>query len=383
MDCPAMEVLCKPRQAPPVKPCPPQVGAKALSSNLSTNSLHFVNLCPALHQSAMWATFFLNLLLVSASPISVLNPDARRRASVIPFHRQSRSSGPTKAHVVQQERERVRKRYGKEGRKARMSAGVSAKKARRETRADPAPFDVRRKRDGSLTGLEPMWPDWEGFDDDYWGPILVGTPPQLTTVQFDTGSSDLVVPITSCTNCTGPLFDPSQSTTYVGSNVSFSISYVDGSGASGYLATDAVTVAGLTVAQQTFGVVSSEIGGFADPYAGILGLGFRPLSASGATPFFANLVESGTLESNVFSFYRTRGGTNGSELCLGCIDSGKYTGEVDYYPVVAFTADGQALDWDIQSTGLSYAKPQAAELKSRWKSAAFKTTIDSGTTFIY
>lgn len=44
----------------------------------------------------------------------------------------------------------------------------------------------------------------------------------------------------------------------------FSISYMDESGASGVLVSDAVSVAGLTVPQQTFAAVSSEIEGFSD-----------------------------------------------------------------------------------------------------------------------
>lgn len=101
-------------------------------------------------------------------------------------------------------------------------------------------------------------------------------------------------------------------------------------------------------------------------------------ASSGATPFFANLVESGSLESNVFSFYMTRGGVEGSELCLGCVNSEKYTGsecnhsnkspllkarwvdycalascgffgiEIKYYPLATFTDDGQPIEWDIK-----------------------------------
>lgn len=42
----------------------------------------------------------------------------------------------------------------------------------------------------------------------------------------------------------------------------FSIQYADQSGASGTVATDSVTVAGLTVESQGFGAVTNETGGF-------------------------------------------------------------------------------------------------------------------------
>lgn len=47
---------------------------------------------------------------------------------------------------------------------------------------------------------------------------------------------------------------------------------------------------------------------------------------SKSTPFFVNLAESGSLASNVFSFFMSRGGADGSELCIGCVNSDKFSG---------------------------------------------------------
>lgn len=345
-------------------------------------------------------------ILASASPISAPRgtassgngpQTAKRGASVVHFHRESSRS--TTAHSatadvhrarIRMERARIRWKWGAvDGGRSSKTVNVVKKMGnkildKRDGQGIARPFDIKKKRDG-LQGADPMLDDWDQYDVSYSGPISVGTPNQATTVQFDTGSSDLVVPTSSCANCTGPLFDPSQSSTFVGTEIPFSIEYVDESGASGVLVTDTVAVAGLTVPQQTFAAVSSEIEGFSDPYAGIMGLGFLPNAASGSTPFFANLVQSGSLASNVFSFYMARGGVEGSELCLGCVNSGKYTGGVIFYPVVTFTDDGQPLDWDIQSTGLSLEGPprNASGPPTAWKSEAFIATIDSGTTFIY
>ncbi|KAG9023566.1 Type I transmembrane sorting receptor, partial [Tulasnella sp. UAMH 9824] len=116
-------------------------------------------------------------------------------------------------------------------------------------------------------------------------------------------------------------------------------------------------------------------------------LGFLPNAASNSTPFFANLVKSGTLASNIFSFYMTRGGVDGSELYLGCVNSEKYTGEITYHPVVMFTEDGQPFEWGILSAGLSYESSQGRTSRrsnrKTWISKAIPATIDSGTTFIY
>ncbi|KAG8940970.1 Type I transmembrane sorting receptor [Tulasnella sp. 424] len=373
----------------------------------------------------MWfratSSILLASALVSASPISAPStsthnkPQTAKRlgASVVHFHRDSgrtithhdkrNSTSNSNAHRVQVERNRVRTRYGKQSQRYQKVGKVAGETIwSRAVDKEPSakPFDVKEwKRDG-LKGTDPVSDNWDGNDESYSGPISIGTPPQETTVQFDTGSADLVVPVsgtsslpkprmnktdsTACAGCIGPLFDPSKSSTFVGSDVPFSIEYEDASGASGLMATDTVSIAGLSVPQQAFAGVSSETEGFSDPYAGILGLGFVAGTSSGATPFFTNLVKSGSLESNVFSFYMTRGGVEGSELCLGCVNSEKYTGKIKYYPLATFTDDGQPLEWDIKSTGLSYEGSSSKRSNhKKWRSKGFRATIDSGTTFIY
>lgn len=49
-------------------------------------------------------------------------------------------------------------------------------------------------------------------------------------------------------------------------------------------------------------------------------------SEAGATPFFETLASNNKLALPVFSFYMSRDGGSGSELCFGCINSAKYTG---------------------------------------------------------
>ena len=130
-----------------------------------------------------------------------------------------------------------------------------------------------------------------GFDDQYYGPIKVGSGPrqQTFTVQFDTGSSDIFIPGPQCTSNEGcPLNNKyNQGGTPQGqtASVEYGSGYVQGD-----IYTDSITVAGLTATNQ--GLISlrqaSGFGGSASD--GLLGMGFTSLSATGYTTFFENLM---------------------------------------------------------------------------------------------
>jgi hypothetical protein len=76
------------------------------------------------------------------------------------------------------------------------------------------------------TGVMPMEDLISGsVDIIYYGPLSIGTPRQTMTVDVDTGSADLWVPV-DCASCTNKQFDAEQSSTYRAMGDKFSISYV-------------------------------------------------------------------------------------------------------------------------------------------------------------
>jgi len=76
------------------------------------------------------------------------------------------------------------------------------------------------------TGTLPLQDYMSGSEDIlYYGSVDIGTPAQSLTVDIDTGSSDLWVPV-SCGDCQHNQFDPSQSSTFHGSGKIFSVAYV-------------------------------------------------------------------------------------------------------------------------------------------------------------
>ncbi|KAI0709606.1 acid protease [Cerioporus squamosus] len=135
------------------------------------------------------------------------------------------------------------------------------------------PAHLAKRQAESLTDEE---------DDLEWaGTISIGTPGQKFLIDFDTGSSDLWVPSSSCTSSTcrsKSRYTASSSSTSAKKSGSFSIEYGDGSTVSGPVYTDTVTVAGVSVTKQSF----SPLHG--DPIDGILGLAYPAISNLNANP---------------------------------------------------------------------------------------------------
>ncbi|KAG2181000.1 hypothetical protein INT43_008582 [Umbelopsis isabellina] len=169
----------------------------------------------------------------------------------------------------------------------------------------------------------------------YFGEITIGEPPQTFKVVFDTGSSDLWVVSDDCTTeeyCQAhSRYASSGSSTFASSDEEFSIRY--GTGAvSGRLGTDTVSVAGLTIPEQSFAIASTLSDNFAySPFDGILGLGFPSISTSGLQPPFHNMMAGGLLDEPVFAMYATK---EGGEIDLGGIDKSRIQGDITYSNII-------------------------------------------------
>lgn len=63
------------------------------------------------------------------------------------------------------------------------------------------------------------------LDIMYYGPLQIGTPPQTLTVDVDTGSADLWLPV-DCPSCSNRQFDTESSSTYQQTASRFKVEYV-------------------------------------------------------------------------------------------------------------------------------------------------------------
>ena len=202
----------------------------------------------------------------------------------------------------------------------------------------------------------------------YYGTVSLGTPPQAFKVDFDTGSSNLWLPSTSCTNCpsTATKYDAAASTTYVANGEAFSIQYGAGS-CTGFLSEDVFSVGNFSAAV-TFAEVTSESAQFeSSKFDGLLGLAFPSIAVDAVTPIVQQLIAASQLAVDVFAFYlQDESGTG--ELTIGSTDATKYTGDVLYAAVTSDTY------WEVALTSIATAGTTYVTSAS--------CIVDSGTSLI-
>ncbi|KAG0345936.1 Type I transmembrane sorting receptor [Podila humilis] len=136
-------------------------------------------------------------------------------------------------------------------------------------------------------------------DLEYYGSVSVGIPAQ--------GSSDIWFPYSTCTTaeCKKHVqFNSAKSSTYHKDGRTWTISYGDGSSASGTFGSDIVNVGGTSV-RQTIGLANKESSQFGSALEdGLFGLGFNTIeSVSGVKTFLDNAIIAGILARPIVSAY--------------------------------------------------------------------------------
>jgi len=210
----------------------------------------------------------------------------------------------------------------------------------------------------------------------FYGPITIGTPPQEFKVIFDTGSSNLWVPSSKCTQISCKLhhrYNAEKSSTYKANGTSFDIMYGSGN-ISGHVSNDVVGLSDLTVANVDFAEVVKESGiAFTlGKFDGILGLAFDTISVGHATPVWYKLMEQGLVDKKMFSFWLARNTTGmmGGQLTLGGYDKTLFTGDLKYVPLTYKNY------WQIKMDAVNFM------YRNLCGDQGCKAIVDSGTTMI-
>ncbi|KAG1899516.1 acid protease [Suillus fuscotomentosus] len=222
------------------------------------------------------------------------------------------------------------------------------------------------------------------IDTNFYGSLAVGTPPYPFAVLLDTGSSDMWVSSSACqSTCAGTgNFDSAKSSTFKNMSKSFSVTYEKGY-AAGTVGQDVVQMAGFTISDQTFGVVTTTTANFLqNPVTGIFGLAWQSLAASGAMPFWQALASNGQWNQPLMAFQLTRFLNDskagelepGGSFTMGYTNESLYTGTIDYQDI----PNGQASYWLQQITSI-IVQGKSISLPS---GSASYAAIDTGTTLV-
>ncbi|GAN08431.1 gastricsin-like isoform X1 [Mucor ambiguus] len=251
---------------------------------------------------------------------------------------------------------------------------------------------------------------------EYLIEIGIGTPPQFFNVTLDTGSADCWVPAQTCPTsmCPHTRFDNQKSTSFKPLSQQLAISYGVGS-AKGTYATETLTLGsagGVALSNFTVGLVSNTNNilmasmaedGDSAPSNGIFGLGYPNLSMkSGEKPghFVMGLYQAKTINEPIFSIFLNSQSAYGNtgEMLLGGIDNNKFTGQMQYAPVISYDVSTYVISPNLgsnitskvansQESHLYWAVPgQGVETSSGYKQNS-KTLqgyiLDTGTTLTY
>ncbi|KAF9538480.1 hypothetical protein EC957_006713 [Mortierella hygrophila] len=232
----------------------------------------------------------------------------------------------------------------------------------------------------ALVGVAPL--RGNSLDTQWVAAMEIGSPPQEFSVVFDTGSSDLWIPSTSCqtlTCMTLRRFNPARSSTFHQDGRPWSINYADDSKVSGVLATDNIKVAGITINDQTFGMASVNSGSTAATGVdGIMGLGFNSNSEMGNvnTPI-TNMILQNQIDQPIVSVWLNKASdqdaslSNGGQFIFGGVDPSLYIGPITYVPVTS------TKEWQISIDQIFIGRKELS-----LSSAASSAIVDTGSSYI-
>ncbi|CAE6510534.1 unnamed protein product [Rhizoctonia solani] len=228
----------------------------------------------------------------------------------------------------------------------------------------------------------------QNMDTMYYASVEVGTPPQSYAVILDTGSSDMWLQSVDCAPCTGKKINSTSSSTLQHTSSPFSIAYGIGS-VKGMLVNDVVSIgssSAFTIQNQVWGLVNYTLGTpVPGDIAGLMGLGFKNLAASQATPFWEALVADNKWHEPVMSFWMTRynnistasAAEFGGEFLLGGTNEALYTGDIEF---ISLPYASNPTFWAIPIHTITVNGNEVSAIGSNASSAL--AAIDTATTLI-
>ncbi|KAI1759104.1 aspartic peptidase domain-containing protein [Hypoxylon sp. FL1150] len=223
----------------------------------------------------------------------------------------------------------------------------------------------------------------------YYAQVSVGTPAQTVDLIVDTGSSDVWVLDSDADLCQSrakqayygyclSTYDPSKSSTYsLVSQDSFSIQYVDGSGAQGDYIKDNFSIGGADIEALQMGLAENST-----INSGLLGIGFAAnVAASTPYPNIMNLFQDQDLIAiQAYSLYLDDLFAETGTILFGGLDTKKFIGKlktVDIQP----DRYGNYSSFTVVLSSLSTTADNGTV--TNYSQTAVPIILDSGTTLTY
>ncbi|CZR56894.1 uncharacterized protein PAC_06783 [Phialocephala subalpina] len=268
---------------------------------------------------------------------------------------------------------------------------LSTDALRVEKRDDPSvlKIDLQKKAPELLARSARKRQTVETPDVNYQKQLLyiiqleIGTPPQSTFVQLDTGSSDLIVETDSSDICSTAPPNPVSSTyQYFDSN--FQVAYGGGDGATGDWCSDIVSIGGATLQGTQFGVMYKST-----VLEGILGVSYPIIEGRqtfSGEPEYPNfpvlLVQQGYIASRAFSLWTNDDQSTGGTLLFGGIDTSKFSGELVTIDLVASGFDGfpGVVDFTLALNSVTGTDSSGNPVAFTDGTTPINVLMDSGTT---
>ncbi|KAI5917263.1 aspartic peptidase domain-containing protein [Camillea tinctor] len=223
----------------------------------------------------------------------------------------------------------------------------------------------------------------------YYADVFVGTPPQPVSLVLDTGSSDVWVLDNNANICRSAklqayfgycisTYNPSKSSTYSLVGDSFSIQYVDGSGATGDYIKDTFTVGGANITNLQMGLAENT-----NINSGLLGVGFPANVASDEKypNIMALFEEQDLIATQAYSLYLDDLYAETGTILFGGLDTEKFIGELKVVPILP---DAETKNYTSFSVALSSLTMTADNgTVTNFTQAVIPAILDSGTTLSY
>ncbi|GFN91626.1 cathepsin d [Plakobranchus ocellatus] len=215
-------------------------------------------------------------------------------------------------------------------------------------------------------------------DNLYSCPITIGTPGQEFNVTFDTSSSitwvfSIHAPLAHSRKHEYKRYNRELSRTHYTKYKRFDVLYDSGQ-VTGYLSEDRVTIAGLTIKNQSFGKALLGPDLFRHTTNdGILGLGLGNIDGEEEPSVFDNMVSQGLLEAPVFSIYLNRYGSGGPDSVLTFGGTNPYYCEEDFTFVDLTEPHG----WQFK---IDRVQPSSGD--GIFSESGYQAVVDSSSSFI-